>query len=459
MAILEWLNERALGALLPLLLLSTGLIYAVLLKGAPFLHPLRTLLLLKGKSREETRRSLYGLCMALSGTLGVGNISGVALALVFGGAGAIFWMWISALLAMLLKYAEILLALSYGREGRAVGAMGYMRAAFKGRLGLAMAAFFALLCVLLAFLLGGLLQANAISECLSGYFGVKPLYTGLALALLAALVIFGGEQRISRVTARLIPLLTLSYLLLSLGLLLAHATAVPAAFGRIFSSAFSGEAALGGGLGFLCNKGLRYGVARGLLSNEAGCGTAPLAHATAKTDPVRQGVMGMVEVFVDTLLLCTLTALVILVAFPETPSALGGALIAVMAYGRLAGEWASVFVAVALVLFAYGTVICWAYYGEKGFSYLFGERAIYKRAYFALFCLTLFFGCFFSSALVWGVTDALLSTMTLSNLLALLLLAPTVVKESRGGGLFGEKKKTRATAARLLSKGTKTPVS
>ncbi len=457
MAILEWLNERTLGAALPFLLLSAGLLYAILLRGAPFFHPIRTLLLLKGKTREETRRSLYGLCMALSGTLGVGNISGVALAIAFGGAGSIFWMWVSALLAMLLKYAEILLALTCGREGCGLGAMGYMKQAFRGRLGGVMAALFALLCVLLAFLLGGLLQANAISECLSGFFGTPPLWVGVLLALLAALVIFGGEGRIGRVTAVLVPLLTLSYFLLSVWILLRNAAAVPSAFGRIFASAMSGEAALGGGLGFLFSKGLRYGVARGLLSNEAGCGTAPLAHATAKTDPVKQGIMGMMEVFVDTILLCTVTALVILVAFEEVPTALGGALVAVLAYGRLAGEGASVFVAVALVLFAYGTVICWAYYGEKGIGYLCGERPFYKRAYFFLFCLSLFGGCFFSSAFVWGVTDTLLSLMTLSNLAALLLLAPTVVAESRRGGLFGKKGENRGKKAGVFGKSNKNP--
>ena len=246
MKLLVFLNERILGPFLPFLLLSVGLVFAILLKGAPFLHPIRTLGLLKGKTKEETRRSLYGLCMALSGTLGVGNIAGVALAIAYGGAGSVFWMWVSALLAMLLKYAEILLALLFGQKKGGVGAMGYMKAAFKGRLGGIMAGVFALFCLLLAFLLGGLLQANAISECLCGFFGAKPLFVGLALGLLAALVIFGGEGRIAKVSAWLIPLLTLSYLLLSLGILFANASAVPLALGRIFSDAFAPSATLGG---------------------------------------------------------------------------------------------------------------------------------------------------------------------------------------------------------------------
>ena len=464
MAVLEFINERSLGVILPFLLLGAGLVYCFLLRGAPLFHPKRTLLLLKGKTREETLRSLKGLCMALSGTLGVGNISGVALAIAYGGAGSIFWMWISALLAMLLKYAEIVLALFYGKEGNGTGAMAYMKAALRGRAGRALAATFALLCVLLAFLLGGLLQANAIAECLGGFFGAPPLGVGLLLAALAGLVILGGERRIGRVTVWLIPLLTLSYLFLSLGILLANAAALPSALGRIFSSAFSREAALGGGGGFLVSRALRYGVSRGLLSNEAGCGTAPLAHATARTDPVKQGIMGMVEVFVDTVLLCTVTALVILIAFPSVPTSLGGALVAVMAYGELAGKGAAVFVALALVLFAYGTVICWAYYGERGVGYLLGERPLCKRAYFLLLSLCLFGGCLFSSALVWGITDALLSLMTLFNLLALLLLAPRVVEESRKGGLFGEKqaqkpKKEKKEGACFLSKHTKTEFS
>ena len=358
----------------------------------------------------------------------------------------------------------VLVALFYGKEGNGTGAMAYMKAALRGRAGRALAATFALLCVLLAFLLGGLLQANAIAECLGGFFGAPPLGVGLLLAALAGLVILGGERRIGRVTVWLIPLLTLSYLFLSLGILLANAAALPSALGRIFSSAFSREAALGGGGGFLVSRALRYGVSRGLLSNEAGCGTAPLAHATARTDPVKQGIMGMVEVFVDTVLLCTVTALVILIAFPSVPTSLGGALVAVMAYGELAGKGAAVFVALALVLFAYGTVICWAYYGERGVGYLLGERPLCKRAYFLLLSLCLFGGCLFSSALVWGITDALLSLMTLFNLLALLLLAPRVVEESRKGGLFGEKqaqkpKKEKKEGACFLSKHTKTEFS
>lgn len=452
MAILEWINGRVLGVLTPLALCFSGVFFLVLLRAFPLLHPQKTLLAIRGSGREETLRALRGLCMALSGTLGVGNIAGVALAIGLGGAGSVFWMWISAALAMFLKYAEIVLALVF-RGKEASGAMAYMKVAFGKRVGGIMAGAFGALCLLSALLLGSMLQANAIAECAKGMLHIPPLLTGIILCLFAAPVIVGGAKSISRVTSWLIPLLTLGYFLLSLFIVLANASALPSVFARIFRSAFSPAAASGGILGFLCSEGVRYGVARGLLSNEAGCGTAPLAHAEAKTSPVGQGVLGMVEVFVDTMVLCTVTAVVILLAFEELPLSFGGGILAIMAYGKMAGSWASYFVGISLILFAYGTVICWAYYGERSALYLSGGKEGAKRGYFALFCLLLLLGCLFSSSFVWGLTDSLLSLMTLLNVSALLRLSPTVFRTTQGAGIW----KTGKKREKNIVKSTKKP--
>ena len=430
MSLSQWIERVSggiLGMLLPLALIGVGVIYLVALRAFPVRHPVKTLRCLLTDHRRD---ALHALSIALAGTLGVGNIAGVALAVAVGGAGSVFWMWVSAALAMLLKYAEILLAIRY-REGNTGGAMYYMKKGIGGRLGGIFAVTFSALCLLCAFSLGSMAQANAAAESALTVFGLPAWLSGLILLPLSLWVTVGGAKGIGRVTARLIPFLTLFYFGLSLFAICRNASALPDVMRRILSDAFSPLAATGGLGGFLTARGIRYGVTRGLVSNEAGAGTAPMAHATAKSEPVYQGVLGMVEVFIDTFVLCTATALVVLIAYSEGLPLSGGMSLALSAFGRLVGSWTAIPIALSVLLFVYATVICWCYYGECAVSYLFGGRRGARGVYLFLFHGFLWVGAVFTDEAVWLLSDLSISLMTVLNLIALLYLMPVVRKETK----------------------------
>lgn len=421
---------RALGAglpslLLPLTLILVGALYAVSLRGFFIFHPVKAAREMLGKRKKEALRALS---MALAGTLGVGNIAGVALAIAVGGAGSVFWMWVSAAFAMFLKYGEIVLAFLFRGKSGEGGAMYYMRDGVGGALGAVLSSLFAVFCLLCALTLGSSVQANAAAESLK-VIGSPALFSGLLLASFTALVVFGGARRIQNITAKLIPLLTLFYIFLSLYACLKNAHALPSVLSRIFSDAFSPVAAVSGGGAFLSVRAVRYGVGRGLLSNEAGAGTAPIAHATARNTPVSQGLLGVAEVFIDTFVLCSATAFVVLLAFEAPASDAGGVTLVLDAFALLVGRWTRVPIIFSVVLFVYATVICWCFYGERALAYL-SPRPAWRRAYLVSFLVLLVAGSVFSGAFVWQVTDVSLSLMTLSNLLALLLLFPCVKKET-----------------------------
>jgi len=423
------LSESLPSVALPVALMAVGAVYLIGTRGFFIFHPLRALRVMLGKEKKE---ALSALSLALAGTLGVGNIAGVALAVAVGGAGSVFWMWVSALFAMFLKYGEVVLALLY-REKKsdgtgAGGAMYYMRDALGGRLGKFLSYAFCVLCLLCALTLGSSVQANAAAESLAS-LSVPPLFSGVMLALFAALAVFGGTKRIEKVTSRLIPLLTLFYTLLSLYACLSHAALLPGVIARIFKEAFSPLAAMAGGGAFLSLRAVRYGVCRGLLSNEAGAGTAPLAHATAKNTPTSQGLLGAFEVFIDTFVLCSATAFVVLLAFPTPSAAFGGIELVLSAFSLLVGGWTRVPLILSVVLFVYATVICWCFYGERALSYL-SESVRLRRVYLCVFLVLLALGSVFSGDFIWSATDLSLSALTLLNLLALLILFPTVKRET-----------------------------
>jgi AGCS family alanine or glycine:cation symporter len=438
---LHIVGDCFLGVVLPVALLLVGLITVVRLRAFALFHPIKTLKVL---FVGQGRRAFHALSMALAGTLGVGNIAGVALAVAIGGAGAVFWMWVSAFFAMFLKYAEIVLALSFRTHGGTVqtagGAMYYMRDGVGGALGKLMSRAFAVLCLFAALTLGSLVQAGAVSESLAGTLGVPPWFSGVMLTAFTALVVLGGVSSIQRLTARLIPLLTVFYLGLSLYACVRHASMLPSVLARIFEGAFSPLAGISGIGGFFATRAVRYGVTRGLLSNEAGAGTAPMAHATAENVPASQGVLGIAEVFIDTFVLCTATAFAVLLAFEAPEASGGGVMLALSAFSALVGEWTVLPLVASVVLFVYATVICWCFYGESALAYL-TRRPRARRTYLALFLLFLTVGCLFSGELVWDVTDLCVGAMTLLNLFALLLLLPRVREESVRGGLLSIKKK------------------
>ena len=377
--------------------------------------------------------------MALAGTLGVGNIAGVALAVAAGGAGAVFWMWVSAAVSMFLKYGEIVLAFRFRpkEKSTAGGAMYYMRDGIGGKAGGAMAKLFSLLCLLSACTLGGAVQSSAMAECLSAAFSFPAWFSGALLAGATALVVFGGVRKIHKLTAKLIPVLTLFYFLLALFACIKHASGLPHVLKSKFSEAFSPLSGVAGVGGFFTARAVRYGVTRGLLSNEAGAGTAPMAHATAENNATAQGVMGIAEVFIDTFVLCTATAFAVLLAFPSPSAEMGGVTLVLRAFSLLVGDFTALPLILSVVLFVYATAVCWCYYGESAVGYLLpGNRA--KWVYLFSFLLFLTVGAVISDGLVWHITDIAVSLMTLLNLVALLVLLPHVV---RGDGAFGRNRK------------------
>ena len=427
----------------PILLFGVGLYYTLALRGFYLLHPLRCFRLLFGGRREGGISPFRALTVALAGTLGVGNIVGVASALYLGGAGAVLWMLVSALLAMVLKYAEITLALRHRRPtpegGFTGGAPYYVEDGLKTkglpRLGRFLAVAFAILCLVNAITMGSLLQINAAAGAMETGFGVPPLITGGVVAVLAVVTVLGGAKRISALTEKLVPFMTVGFLVVCAAVLILRRDRIPAAITAIWKDAFTVNSAGAGLLGFLTSRGIRFGVMRGLVSNEAGCGTAPMAHAAADTDlPARQGLFGLVEVFVDTVLLCTVTALCILVsdsgphAYGEDVTHTAGA-----AFSSVLGEWAGGFFALSILLFGVATVICWAHYGMTCVQYLFGGergRLVAEGVYVVVLAASLAVGSVTAPTLAWTVADAAIAVMTLLNLAVLVLMRREVKAET-----------------------------
>ena len=412
------------GVILPFFLLGTGVYFAFLL--------LPCLLQRRRGAREvsRSRGSVRAVAVALAGTLGVGNIAGVASAIALGGAGAVFWMWVSALLAMFLKYAEVVLALRYRRydeSGRAHGgAPYYVRKAFGGGVGRALGGAFAVLCLLCMLTLGGVVQSAAASEAMQRAFSVPTVLTGAVLGVGACAVLWQGGKGVERACTVLVPLVCVLFALGSFAAILLRAQALPSALAAIFKGAFCAESAASGALGFLSSHALRYGVARGIVSNEAGCGTAPIAHAAADVArPAKQGAWGILEVFVDTILLCTMTALVILTSGVPVQQG-GGMAYALAAYEAVLGRVASPLLAASVLIFAFATVLCWAHYGAEC-VYALKKSGKPLPLFVLLSCLL---GALFAPTVIWEVTDLVLALMTLLNLAALFILRREVKEET-----------------------------
>jgi alanine or glycine:cation symporter, AGCS family len=428
-----WLNHYVWGTPMIVLLVGTGVLLTILTGAAQFRYLWRALREVLGKltqsgGGEGSVKPFQAVATALASTVGVGNIAGVATAIFLGGPGALFWLWVSGLLGMCTKYAEIVVALHY-RERDSAGTMrgGAMYVLKKG-LGLPwLGGIFALLTSLAAFGIGNMVQANSVADALHATFGLSHSATGIVLVILTAAVILGGIKRIGHVTEFLVPFMALLYLGGGIVILLMHASKLPGAFALVFEGAFSGTAAAGGFAGGTIAMALRYGIARGLFSNEAGLGSAPMVHAAADTDhPVRQGLYGIFEVFVDTLLICTVTGLVILVTDSWTTGATGAALSVHAFETGLPGTWGDVVVTGGLVLFAFSTVIGWSYYGETGVVYLFGAKAAmpYRIAWLAF----IYLGAVGSLHLIWDVADTLNGLMAIPNLIGVLFSIPLLLR-------------------------------
>lgn len=366
------------------------------------------------------------LMTALAATVGTGNIVGVATAVLLGGPGAVFWMWITALVGMATKYAEAILAVKYRVKDKngemSGGPMYYLERGLKQKW---LGVLFAIFGAIAAFGIGNMVQSNSVSGVMQSTFSVPPVVTGIIITIFTALVILGGIKSIGRVTAYFVPIMALFYLIAGLIVLIMNASIVPDALALIFSDAFTGEAAAGGAIGTV----IRWGVARGVFSNEAGLGSAPIAAAAAKTDyPGRQALVSMTQVFIDTILICSITGITIVMGGLYTEGAEGNALTSIT-FEHFLGPIGSIIVAIGLLLFAYSTILGWSYYGEKCFTYLFNESIV--KYYRYAFVVAVFIGSVTTIDIVWGIADVMNGLMALPNLIGLLGLSGVVVAETK----------------------------
>ena len=382
----------------------------------------------KTAAEEGGITPFQAVATALAATVGTGNVVGVATAVTLGGPGAVFWMWLAAILGMSTKFAEVTLAVAY-RERNELGEFsGGPMYYIKNGLGANwLGKIFALFGALAAFGIGCMVQSNSVATALNTSFSIPPWITGIVLAVLSGIVLIGGIKRIGQVTEKLVPFMAAIYILGALIILVVNAGAIPAAFAAIFTEAFTGTAAVGGFAGSTLAIAMRAGVARGVFTNEAGLGSAPIAHAAATTDhPVRQGLWGAFEVFVDTIMVCTMTALVLITSGSWTDGALKGADLTIAAFEQSL-PFGGMIVTLALILFPFTTIIGWCYYGEKSAEYLVNSSKIIVP-YRLLFVVLAFVGAIGGLTVVWTLADVLNALMAVPNLIGVLALSGVVAK-------------------------------
>lgn len=412
------------------LLVGTGVYLTVRLKFMQFWalpHALKMIFAKEEGAKGEISH-FAALMTALAATVGIGNIVGVATAITLGGPGAVFWMWLTGLVGMATKYSEAVLAVKYRKEGALGfkgGPMYYLTyGANMPWLGTAFAFFTA--CA--AFGIGNMTQSNAVAEVLGSQLNIPTWVTGLVLLTLTALVILGGIRSIGRFTSYLVPFMIIVYVGFALVILVMNVDKIGGAFGLIFYHAFNPIAAGGGFAGATIAAAIRFGIARGVFSNESGLGSAPIAAAAAKTnDPVKQALVSMTQTFIDTLVVCTMTALIILMS-PFWQEGVSAGQLTMLSFGYHLGGTGVFVVSVATVLFAYSTILGWSYYGEKAFEFLFGSRLV--RFYRVLFIAGVMVGAMLQLEFVWNFSDMMNGMMAIPNLIALLLLSNVVSSET-----------------------------
>jgi AGCS family alanine or glycine:cation symporter len=391
-------------------------------------------LLMQG--RDKTKQEGEGeitpfqaLMTALSATIGTGNIAGVATAIYLGGPGAVFWMWVTAIFGMATKYGEAVLAVRYREtmpDGSYVGGPMYYIKNGLGKNWKWLGFLFAVFAAVAAFGIGNMVQSNSVARAVERAFSLPYWLTGLVLAGLVFSVVIGGLKRIAEVTERLVPFMAIIYVLGALVIIVANIGELFPAFGMIFSDAFTGTAAAGGFAGSAVAQAMRFGVARGVFSNEAGLGSAPIAHAAARTkDPVRQGIVGMLGTFIDTICVCTLTALLIIMTGAWT-SGETGAELSQMAFNKGMPGLGDFVVGFGLIIFAFSTMLAWCYYGQVCFEYIFGLKGV--TPYRLIYVVVIFIGAVVKLDFVWTFSDMMNGLMIVPNLIALLALSPIIFR-------------------------------
>ena len=425
LALHQQLNGLVWGPPMLILLIGAGLILTVATGAVQFRRFTFAIREVLGKlftktTGEGTVTPFQALATSLASTVGVGNIAGVSTAISLGGPGALFWMFFSGVVGMATKFSEIAVALHY-REPDSQGTLrgGAMYVLSKGMKMPWLGTIFALLTASAAFGIGNMVQANSVADVAQTSFGVPAAVTGGVLAVLTALVVLGGLRRIVEVSQVLVPLMCILYLLGCLVILFLHADRIADALRLVLNSAFQGQAAVGGFAGAGVAQAVRFGIARGMFSNEAGLGSAPIVHSSAVTDhPARQACYGIFGVFTDTLVICMLTGLVVLTTGVWETGGTGAPLAAKAFEAGLPGAWGQYVVSIGVILFAFSTVIGWAYYGETGATYLFGTQALLP--YRLLWTAFVFIGATGSLKVIWDVSDTLNGLMALPNLVAVL---------------------------------------
>lgn len=424
------------GPVMLVLLLGVGLYLTIGLKAMPWRRIPRAFALLwqgrKGAEEDGEVSPFNALMTAMAATVGTGNIAGVATAIFLGGPGAVFWMWITALVGMATKYAEAVLAVRY-REvdniGNHVGGPMYYIKNGLGKNWQWLGFLFALFGTVAAFGIGNTIQSNSVAQVMAKNLAVPEYATGIVMAVLAALVLIGGIRWIGKVSGALVPFMAVIYVAGAAIVIFANIEALPSAISLIVSDAFTGTAAAGGFAGASVMAAIRFGVARGIFSNEAGLGTAPIAHAAAQTkDPVRQGTIAMLGTFIDTIVICTMTALVIVMTGVWSSGETGAALSAA-AFGKGLPGFGEYVVTFGLIVFAFSTILGWSFYGERCAEYIFGTKVI--APYRVLWALAIPLGAMANLNLLWLIGDVLNGLMALPNLIALALLSPVVFQLTR----------------------------
>ena len=433
-AAIERASDILWNSLLLFLLVGTGVFFTIRLRGVQLrrfgegFHRVFGGFTLRGKKADDQGMSSFqALATAIAAQVGTGNITGCATALVSGGPGALFWVWVSAFFGMATIYAEAVLAQRYRTtvNGKVTGGPAYyIRAAFKGTFGKVLAGVFSVLIILALGFMGNMVQSNSIGDAFHNAFGISHLAVGIVVALIAAFIFLGGVQRIAAVTEKVVPIMAAFYILGCIVILVMNHKALPGAFAQIFVLAFNPQAMAGGVAGVTVQQAMRFGVARGLFSNEAGMGSTPHAHALAKVNhPREQGAVAILGVFIDTFVVLTLTGLV-LITSGLIPEGLTGTALTQAAFSQAFGGFGPVFIAICMFFFAVSTIIGWYFFGQSNFKALFGEKAL--PVYSAIVVVFILVGSTLKVDLVWAMADFFNGLMAVPNLLALLALSGVV---------------------------------
>ncbi len=434
-AVIEQASDILWNSLLLFLLVGTGVFFTIRLRGVQLrrfgegFHRVFGGFTLRGKKADDQGMSSFqALATAIAAQVGTGNITGCATALVSGGPGALFWVWVSAFFGMATIYAEAVLAQRYRTtvNGKVTGGPAYyIRAAFKGTFGKVLAGVFSVLIILALGFMGNMVQSNSIGDAFHNAFGISHLAVGIVVAVIAAFIFLGGVQRIAAVTEKIVPIMAAFYIVGCVVILVMNYKALPGAFAQIFVLAFNPQAMAGGVAGVTVQQAMRFGVARGLFSNEAGMGSTPHAHALAKVNhPREQGAVAILGVFIDTFVVLTLTGLV-LITSGLIPEGLTGTALTQAAFSQAFGGFGPVFIAICMFFFAFSTIIGWYFFGQSNFKALFGEKAL--PIYSAIVVVFILVGSTLKVDLVWAMADFFNGLMAVPNLLALLALSGVVV--------------------------------